>query len=326
MRGELDAADELTTAGIERATLNDLPYWRCIFLQRRALSAQRHRHPELAIRYAQETVLAAEAIGFQRIVARAEQIIAHERTAELGPEGARLALLANLRAHEAAGDLRGVVSTMASLASVTIATDVPAAARWITGGIDVATTIGYWHGEAYCVVAAIVLLVRARRSLDAVQLDNAIAPYLPTLQASLPPAHYASYRAAVESARRRLEPAELDHVAAAELTGRWPVIRDHAAAIALSLAAPAETPEPAIRRRGPRSNPELTERERQVLAAIAAGQSNPQIAAAFHLSPKTVMHHSASIYRKLGVRGRAEAVALAYRTGLLPDTGNPAAG
>jgi DNA-binding NarL/FixJ family response regulator len=149
---------------------------------------------------------------------------------------------------------------------------------------------------------------------------------LPTLQASLPPAHYASYRAAVESARRRLEPAELDHVAAAELTGRWPVIRDHAAAIALSLAAPAETPEPAIRRRGPRSNPELTERERQVLAAIAAGQSNPQIAAAFHLSPKTVMHHSASIYRKLGVRGRAEAVALAYRTGLLPDTGNPAAG
>jgi ATP/maltotriose-dependent transcriptional regulator MalT len=57
-----------------------------------------------------------------------------------------------------------------------------------------------------------------------------------------------------------------------------------------------------------------------VLAAIAAGQTNPQIAAAFHLSPKTVMHHSTSVYRKLGVRGRAEAVALAYRTGLLADT------
>jgi len=29
------------------------------------------------------------------------------------------------------------------------------------------------------------------------------------------------------------------------------------------------------------------------------------------------MHHSTSVYRKLGVRGRAEAVAMAYRSGLL---------
>ena len=319
MRGELDAADQLTTAGIERATLNNLPYWRCIFLQRRALSAHRHSQSALAVRYAQETVLAAEAIGFQRIVARAEQIIAHERAAELGPEGARTALLANLRAHEAAGDLRGVVSTMASLGGATISTDIPAAARWIADGLEAGTAIGYWHGEAYCVVAAIVLLVRARRPLDAVRLDNAIQPYMPTLHASLPPAHYAAYRAAVESARGRLDPAELAQ-AATGLTGSWPVIRGHTIAIARSLAAPAETPEPATRRRGPRSNPELTERELEVLAAIAAGQTNPQIAAAFHLSPKTVMHHSTSVYRKLGVRGRAEAVALAYRTGLLADT------
>jgi DNA-binding CsgD family transcriptional regulator len=33
------------------------------------------------------------------------------------------------------------------------------------------------------------------------------------------------------------------------------------------------------------------------------------------------MHHSTSAYRKLGVRGRAEAVALAYRTGLLREGG-----
>jgi predicted ATPase/DNA-binding CsgD family transcriptional regulator len=319
MRGELDAADELTTAGIERATLNNLPYWRCIFLQRRALSAHRHSQSALAVRYAQETVLAAEAIGFQRIVARAEQIIAHERAAELGPEGARLALLANLRAHEAAGDLRGVVSTMASLGAATITSDIPAAARWIADGLEAGAAIGYWHGEAYCVVAGISLLIWAQRPLDAVRLDNAIQPYVTTLQASLPPAHYAGYRAWVESARSRLDPADLDQ-AATGLSSSWPVIRNHTAAIVRALAAPAETPEPATRRRGPRSNPELTERELEVLAAIAAGQTNPQIAAAFHLSPKTVMHHSTSVYRKLGVRGRAEAVALAYRTGLLADT------
>ncbi len=61
----------------------------------------------------------------------------------------------------------------------------------------------------------------------------------------------------------------------------------------------------------------LTARELEILAAIASGRTNAQIAADFFLSTKTVMHHSVSIYRKLEVGGRAEAVALAYRTGLL---------
>jgi predicted ATPase/DNA-binding CsgD family transcriptional regulator len=61
----------------------------------------------------------------------------------------------------------------------------------------------------------------------------------------------------------------------------------------------------------------LTARELEILAAIASGRTNAQIASDFFLSTNTVMHHSVSIYRKLDVRGRAEAVALAYRTGLL---------
>jgi predicted ATPase/DNA-binding CsgD family transcriptional regulator len=316
MRGELDAADELTEAGIERATLADLPYWRCVFLQRRALSAQRHGQPDLAVQHAQETIAAARAIGYDRIVARAEQIIAHERAAELGPEGTRLALLANLGAHEAAGDLRGVVSTMASLAATTLDTDIAAAGRWIADGIDTGAKVGYWHGEAYNVVVLIVLLIRTQRLLDAVRLDGAMRPYLPTLRASLPPEHYAGYRAAVDSARRRLDRAAFDQ-AVGELAGSWPVVRARAAAIAHDIATPAPSAAPSVRRRGPRSNPELTEREREVLAAIASGRTNPQIAALLHLSPKTVMHHSTNVYRKLGVRGRAEAVALAYSTGLL---------
>jgi predicted ATPase/DNA-binding CsgD family transcriptional regulator len=325
MRGELDAADVLTEAGIERATLADLPYWRCVFLQRRALSAQRHSRPDLAVRYAQEAILAARAIGYDRIVARAEQVIAHERARELGPEGTRLALLANLRAHEAAGDLRGVVSTMASLASATMDTDIAASARWIADGIDAGVKVGYWHGEAYCIVALIVLLIRTGRPLDAVRLDGAMQPYLATLRTSLPPAHYARYRKAVDSARRGLDPAAFDQ-AVKELAGSWPVVRARAAAIAHDLVLPGQRAEPSARRRGPRSNPELTDREREVLAAIASGGTNPQIATALHLSPKTVMHHSTNVYRKLGVRGRAEAVALAYRTGLLRTgaSGSPA--
>jgi predicted ATPase/DNA-binding CsgD family transcriptional regulator len=61
----------------------------------------------------------------------------------------------------------------------------------------------------------------------------------------------------------------------------------------------------------------ITERERDVLREIAAGRTNKEIALALGVRPKTIMHHCASIYRKLGVSGRAEAAATALRHGLL---------
>jgi DNA-binding NarL/FixJ family response regulator len=63
--------------------------------------------------------------------------------------------------------------------------------------------------------------------------------------------------------------------------------------------------------------PPLTEREREVLALIAAGSTNREIAAQLYLSPHTVKEHTSSLYRKLGARNRAEAVQLAQRVGLL---------
>ena len=90
---------------------------------------------------------------------------------------------------------------------------------------------------------------------------------------------------------------------------------------AVSAAAGVRAPERAGRGRNSATPSELTGRELEILAAIASGQTNAQIAKELFLSAKTVMHHSTSIYRKLGVRGRAEAVALAFRNGLLrsPD-------
>jgi DNA-binding NarL/FixJ family response regulator len=60
----------------------------------------------------------------------------------------------------------------------------------------------------------------------------------------------------------------------------------------------------------------LSERERAVLELIAAGATNPEIADALHLSKHTVKEHSSAVYRKLGVRNRAEAVQRAERLGL----------
>jgi two-component system response regulator DesR len=61
----------------------------------------------------------------------------------------------------------------------------------------------------------------------------------------------------------------------------------------------------------------LTDREREVLDLIAQGATNPEIASRLYLSPHTVKEHTSSMYRKLKVRNRAEAVQRAQRLGLL---------
>jgi DNA-binding NarL/FixJ family response regulator len=62
---------------------------------------------------------------------------------------------------------------------------------------------------------------------------------------------------------------------------------------------------------------QLTGREQEVLARVAGGATNREIAAELHLSPHTVKEHTSALYRKLDVRNRAEAVQRAQRLGLL---------
>ena len=63
--------------------------------------------------------------------------------------------------------------------------------------------------------------------------------------------------------------------------------------------------------------PLLSAREQEVLALIAAGSTNREIAERLYLSPHTVKEHTSSLYRKLQARNRAEAVQRAQRIGLL---------
>lgn len=59
----------------------------------------------------------------------------------------------------------------------------------------------------------------------------------------------------------------------------------------------------------------LTPRERQVLALVAAGVPNKGIARSLGVSPNTVKFHLSSLFDKLGVGSRAEAIAAAARAG-----------
>ena len=62
---------------------------------------------------------------------------------------------------------------------------------------------------------------------------------------------------------------------------------------------------------------QLTDREREVLIEVARGLSNGEIAGRLFLSEHTVKTHLKRIFTKLGLRGRAQAVVLAYEGSLV---------
>ncbi|HWN26307.1 MAG TPA: response regulator transcription factor [Actinomycetospora sp.] len=100
---------------------------------------------------------------------------------------------------------------------------------------------------------------------------------------------------------------EIRRAVHAVVAGEMIVAPAAAAHVVARLAAPPAAAAPF---------PELTPREREVLDAVARGRPNGAIAAELGLAPKTVGNHVSTIFTKLGVATRAEAVVAARRAGL----------
>jgi DNA-binding NarL/FixJ family response regulator len=118
-------------------------------------------------------------------------------------------------------------------------------------------------------------------------------------------------------------PAELRAAGAAGALPQWWTSERLAAAVQRSFQASREAGDssaPDPKTAGPGGgSPSVTvsPREREVLSAFATGATNPAIALDLGLSANTVKQHASSIYRKLGVRNRAEAVRRGDELGLL---------
>jgi NarL family two-component system response regulator YdfI len=83
-------------------------------------------------------------------------------------------------------------------------------------------------------------------------------------------------------------------------------------AVVQKVVAHLAEPEPAEAQR-------LSVREREVLALLVQGLANREIATRLYISERTVKAHVTSIFNRLGVDSRVEAVAVALRSGLVPD-------
>jgi DNA-binding NarL/FixJ family response regulator len=86
------------------------------------------------------------------------------------------------------------------------------------------------------------------------------------------------------------------------------------------IAEFATRPDP--RRTPPEALAVLTEREREVLALVARGLSNHEIAAELVISPTTAKTHVSRVMMKLDARDRAQLVVMAYESGLVTPRGS----
>jgi DNA-binding CsgD family transcriptional regulator/predicted ATPase len=192
--------------------------------------------------------------------------------------------------------------------------DDPEAARWLWRLLMIGAN--RQRTEPMATLGAVALLMSSALALgeedDAARLREFTRPLETFLPYCVGPKAFPGYQrdaarldASVPAARRVELAAE---VAAAGMGGanHW------AQATARRLAGHRPSARPATHDVAG----DLTPRELDVVRLLASGRTNREIAEDLGMSAKTVMHHSVSIYRKLGVRGRTGATAWAVQHGL----------
>ncbi|MFN2219435.1 MAG: response regulator [Anaerolineae bacterium] len=160
----------------------------------------------------------------------------------------------------------------------------------------------------------VVLMDMMMDGMDGVETTRAIREQCPQVQVLILSSFYdedlvphAMQAGAIGYLLKGVSNQELVEAIRAAHAGQ-PVLAKEAMAALVEAAAP-----------GPKLGDDLSAREREVLALLAQGLSNKEIAGRLFLSVATVKYHVRLLLSKLGASSRAEAVALAWQHNILQE-------
>ena len=204
--------------------------------------------------------------------------------------------------------------------------NVVGAAQRVLEALDLARRTEAWYLEELAVLELVMVASLGGRPQWAASLHGSLDTVLPAIAPRIPGAALKEYTILVRTVEEALGHAQFQRACAATAGRSWNETLEDARRVATRLASDPSRPRQAGEDKGsnssgPPSSPSaiaLPPRELEVLRLLASGCSNKEIAALLVLSPKTVMHYTTRIYRRLGVRSRAEAVSAGWRRGLLP--------
>ena len=208
----------------------------------------------------------------------------------------------------------GVLRVGAAVRSVA-AGDVAGAGNHLLKALRLGHRRGLWYVEELAVLVLVVVATAGGCTPEAARLHGAMSPILAGLSRAIAPEAMQLYEFAIGQARTQLGEDTFERE-----TGRGRLLTwDDASTLAaqvydvLSTTGANGDVTPA--------GDHMTPRQAQVLSLLATGRTNKEIAVQLGLRPKTVMHYTSGLYRRLGVRNRTEAVAEARRLGLLSADG-----
>jgi predicted ATPase/DNA-binding CsgD family transcriptional regulator len=290
------------------------------FLSLSGVIAHNTGSPQEGARFAVQAIAAGMRCGDDALVVRGSLVLRGIEREHRPSDAPEISMPHIVELARRVGDERLELWALAALGVDQIETgDARGAATTIVALLALAEPLDYMPSRRHALTLAAMLAAMRGDHGDAARFLGSLSLATAVVTGAMAPNAMVRHAGMIDQIRSSLGDDRFREAMASGAALAWPDAINAAHRYANALledTSTARLPMSSTVSRGPDS---LTGREREVLRLLATGATNKTIAAELGLRPKTVMHHNESIYRKLRVRGRAAAVSVAMRSGLLDE-------